>query len=168
MILLKCNMNHVIILRGPLGVGKSTIAKKLASVLKAKHIDVDKLLEKYQLDKPQKGEPCIPLKNFIVVQKKILPILEKRLKKTIIIDGCFYHKKQIEHLKKNISKINVFTLKAPLKTCIARDSRRRKSYGKDAAKAVHTLVSAFDYGFVIETDKRTVQQTVKEILKELS
>ena len=43
--------SYFIIVRGPLGVGKSTIAKRLAKALKAEYISIDSALEKYDLAK---------------------------------------------------------------------------------------------------------------------
>ena len=43
------NMSYYIIIRGPLGSGKSTISKKLARILGAKCVHVDGILEKHGL-----------------------------------------------------------------------------------------------------------------------
>jgi tRNA uridine 5-carbamoylmethylation protein Kti12 len=157
-------MTYLIIIRGPLGIGKSTMSKLLAKKINVEYLSIDKVLENNKLDKI-KGE-CIPLKNFIEANNIVLPILKEKLKmKSVIIDGNFYHKEQIEHLTKEVkNKCLVFTLKAPLETCIERDKLRKNSYGKDAAKEVHNLVSRFDYGIIIDTDKKTEEQVVEEIL----
>ena len=89
--------------------------------------------------------------------------------KIVIFDGCFYFKEQIKHLEKNLPfKGYIFTLKTSLKTCIERDKNRKKVYGEDAAKAVYGLVSKFDYGINIITDKKTEKQVVEEILSYLT
>ena len=97
-------MSNLIIIRGPLGVGKTTISKHLAERLKGIHIAIDKVLEKHELDKV-KGR-CIPLQNFIKANKLILPEINKTLAKgkSVIIDGNFYHKGQITHLLKNATQ----------------------------------------------------------------
>jgi len=85
-----------------------------------------------------------------------------------VFDGNFYHKEQINDLIKNLNFKNfVFTLTADLKTCIKRDKERKNSYGKEAACAVYKLVSAFDYGFVINTNNKNSEQVVNEIIKQL-
>jgi len=158
-----------IIIRGPLGIGKSTIAKELAKKLKAKYISIDEVLKKHDLDVIDKKEGCILAKNFIKGNNIILAKIKEKLKeKVVILDGCFYHKEQIEHLKKNLKPIFIFTLKAPLKVCIERDTNRKKSYGKDAAKAVFDLVSRFDYGYIIDTENKDIDETVKEIVSYLN
>lgn len=69
-------MVYFIIIRGPLGIGKSTIAQKLAKPLDAQYISVDKVLEEHNLDKV-KDEKWIPAENFIKAQEIILPKVKK-------------------------------------------------------------------------------------------
>ena len=84
-------MNYYIIIRGPLGIGKSTIAISLAKELNAEHISMDKVLEENGLDKVEPDAECIPAKNFILADEIILPEvkgknpLEKALQKLFII-----------------------------------------------------------------------------------
>ena len=153
-------MNYIII-RGPLGIGKTTIAKKLAEKLKAEYISIDEILHENDLDKIE-GE-CIPLNNFIKANEIALPQIEKG--KTYIIDGNFYHKEQLEHLLKNLpGKHYVFTLKAPVEACIERDAQREKTYGEEAARAVHCLVLRFDYGIIIDTESKSAEEVTEELI----
>jgi len=157
-------MKYFIIIRGPLGIGKTTIAKKLAKKLGASCVSIDKILKKHNLD-IIKGD-CIPLKNFIRATEMELPTIKKILiRNPVVFDHNFYHKKQITHL---IRKLNaphyIFTLKAPLELCTKRDDTRKKSYGKDATYQVYKLVSRFDYGKSINVKNKTVNQIVKEII----
>ncbi len=161
-------MSYYIIIRGPLGVGKSTIAQRVARILKAEYVSIDSVLAKLGLDKASHYEECIPAKNFIQAQESILPHIKKALQKgkIVIFDACFYHKGQIEHLIKSLHYPHyVFTLKASLEACIERDSKRKKTYGKDAATAVYRLVSKFDYGTAI--GEKNLDDTIKEILSYL-
>lgn len=163
-------MVYYVIIRGPLGVGKSTIAERMAKILDAEYVAVDKVLEKHGLDKVDAKAECIPAKNFIKANKILLPKIKDKLKKgkIVIFDACFYHKEHIEHLTQNLPyQYYAFTLKAPVEVCVERDSKRKKTYEKDAAAAVHYLVSRFDYGIVIDTNKKTAEQTVKEIFSYL-
>lgn len=164
-------MAFYIILRGPLGIGKSTIAKKLSKILKAEYFSIDKILEKHNLDKIDEKQGRIPASNFIKADNLILPKINNLLKKgkIVILDGCFYHKEQIKHIENNIhARGYVFNLKAPLKTCITRDSRRKNYYGKEAAEAVHKLVSKFDYGTNINADNKYEEQVTNEILSKIN
>lgn len=160
-------MAYTIIIRGPLGIGKSIISKELANILNAYYISIDDLLKKEGLDNIDGKEGCIPVKNFIKVNKIILPEIKNKLGrgKIVILDGNFYHKEQIEDMVQNLSYLSyVFTLKAPLKVCIERDRKRENSYGRTATTNVYRLVSKFNYGKVINTDKKTIREITKEIL----
>ena len=162
-------MSYYIIIRGPLGSGKSTISEKLAHVLNAKHIHVDEILEKHGLDKMPPDAPCIPAENFIKVNEIVLPEVKNLLSegKIVIFDACFYHKEVIEHLIENLPfEHYIFTLKAPLELCIERDSKRTKTHGKDAAGAVHWLVSQFDYGNNVDVTG-SPEDTSKDVISYL-
>jgi len=134
-------MTYYIIIRGPLGIGKTTIAKKLAKEINAEHISIDKILEENGLDKI--NNDYIP-EDFIKANEIVLP-----------------------KVKQELAKGYVFNLKAPLKTCIARDKARKRVYGEDAARAVYKLVSGFDYGINIDTENKTEEEVVNEIKKRL-
>ena len=162
-------MKYYIIIRGPLGIGKTTIAKKLAAKLDATHISIDSVLEEHGLDKA--NGRCIPAKNFIKANSIVLPSAKSALarEKIVIFDGNFYHKKQLQHIIQGLKSPHyLFTLKAPLETCIKRDSKRKRRYGKEATTAVHTLVTRFDYGIVIDTDNKTAKKVAEEIMSYLA
>ncbi|MFA6424034.1 MAG: AAA family ATPase [Candidatus Magasanikbacteria bacterium] len=159
-------MSYFIIIRGPLGVGKSAISKKLAEILHAEYISIDKILEQYQLDPADPNQESIPLSSYIKAQEIVLPIAQGALEREqiVIFDSCFYFKEEIEQLIQTLPYDHyVFTLKAPLDVCIDRDSKRDKVYGKEAAEAVHNMVSRFDYGNVIDVN-RNIDFVVEEIL----
>jgi len=163
-------MAFFIIIRGPLGVGKSTIAERLSKSLDAEYVPIDTVLEKHGLDKVDKDAECIPLANFIKADEMVLPRIKERLKngRNVVFDACFYHKEHIDHLINSLPYAHyVFTLKAPLAVCIKRDGERKKNHGTDAADAVYSLVSRFDYGTIIETGGKAVDQIIKEILSHL-
>ena len=156
--------NYYIILRGPAGIGKSTIVKLLSSKIKAEVFHIDNMLDRLNLGYKQ-GEKWVPLNNFLEVDKKIISEINKKIKhKKIIIEGNFYHKEHIKDLLKSINSKNyIFTLKASVKTCIERDSKRN-SIGKKNIKDVHKLVSKFDEGILINTDNKNKEEIVKEII----
>ena len=54
-----------------------------------------------------------------------------------------------------------------METCIIRDSKRKRVYGEQAAREVYELVSKFDYGIKIDTEGKTANSVVKEILDKL-
>ncbi len=163
-------MPYLIIIRATLGCGKTTISKLIAKELNAEYISIDKVMNENNLDIVSEDEGCISTKNFIKGNEIILPTINKFLEngKSVIVDGCFYHKKQIENLiNQTNAKHLVFTLKASVETCIHRDKGRHLSYGECAARAVHSLVSRFDYGIIIDTENKTKKQIKEEILKKI-
>ena len=151
-------------------MGKSTIAKKLAKKFNGEYIDIDKVLNENGLDKIDADAECIPADNFIKADDLFLPKVKEKLHKgqQVIFDACFYHRTHLEHLIRNLPFPHyVFTLKAPVDICIKRDSGRGKAHGEDAARAVHYLVSRFDYGTVVDTGNKTADETLREISEHL-
>ena len=162
-------MGFYIIIRGPLGCGKSTISKRLSKILKAKYFAVDRVLEKHDLDDDWEAG-YISQKSFKKANEIISPKAEKILYsgKPIVFDGNFYWKSQIEDLIKRLDFPHyVFTLKVPLKVCIERDSKRGKTHGKIAAKEVYKKSTEFTYGIVININ-RPLKECIKEILSHLN
>ncbi len=158
-------MSYYIIIRGPLGIGKSTIAESLAKRLKAKHLAIDQILDENNIEEWEEG--YVSQKSFIKANEIAAQRARKDLENGIpvIFDGNFYFKSQIEDLIKRLNFPHyVFTLKAPLKVCIDRDNQRSKGYGEDAAKAVYKKSLEFNYGTVIDTENKTPNQTIKGIL----
>src|SRR3989344_2989413 len=151
-------MSYFVIVRGPLGIGKSTIAKKLTKILKAKYISMDEIVDKNLVtNKPDKNG-MMDVKNFIRANKLIQPITFKSFKKnkSVITDGCFYHKEQIVDIIDKLKpyKVYIFDLKASINICIERDKKRKVSIGKDATKAVYNAVSKFSVGIKIDNSKK--------------
>src|SRR3989338_1286130 len=159
-------MSYLIIIRGPLGCGKSTVAKKLSGILHAEYISIDDVLEKHGLDKSDPDKRSIPLKNFIKANEIALPKIKGEIKKgtPVIVDANFYHKEAVEHLLRSLPSPHfVFTLKAPIDVCIERDKKRKKPLGEASTRAIYQLVSRFDYGTNIDASK-SLDETVQKIL----
>lgn len=158
-------MSYFIIIRGPIGCGKSTIAEKLGYILHADVVAVDRVLDDHKLT-ADKEDGYISQASFLKVNEIIAPAAKKSLQvgKAVIFDGNFYWKSQLDDL---IQKLDfphyVFTLKAPLEMCIERDRKRNKMHGKDAAEAVYRKSTEFGYGIEVDATG-TVDKTVKKIL----
>ncbi len=162
-------MPKIIIIRGPAGVGKTEIAKKLSKQLKGKYISIDKIVEDYKLFK-DKEKGMISQKSFLKANKILILKFNKEIirGKILVIEGCFYWKSQINDLRDKFGKdLIVFTLKANLKACVERDRKRKKPIEKDAIGAVYNAVSKFDYGVLIEINNKNVDEVVEEVIRNL-
>ena len=158
-------MSYYIIIRGPLGCGKSTIAKRITKKLNAKYIPIDRILDKHDLTKDRESG-YISQKSFIKANEIVAPEARKILEDGIpvVFDGNFYWKSQIDDLIKRLNfRHYVFTLKAPLQVCIKRDLQRRETHGKDAAQAVYKKSTELDYGIDIDVTK-PLNECIKEII----
>src|SRR3989344_2167106 len=154
-------MEYCIIIRGPAAVGKTTIAKELARTINADYFSFDEIMEINRLDTIV-GDG-IPSDNFVKANKILLPLLIG--KKRIVLDGCFYRKKQINHLLKNLkTKVYIFTLDAEAIECSKRNKTRKDSLTDADIKQVHDLVSRVKAGVIINTTGKSVKQIVSEIL----
>lgn len=162
-------MGYIVIIRGPLGCGKTTIAKRVAKRLGAEYVSVDKVLEHMGLDTIDPREGCVPLESFLEANRLVTPPARDYVRSggIVIFDACFYHRESIDDLIRGVGcRSFVFTLKAPVEVCINRDSGRSKKHGEEAARAVHRLVSRFDYGTVIDVTKPE-RESVNEIISRL-
>ncbi|MFA6255239.1 MAG: ATP-binding protein [Patescibacteria group bacterium] len=161
-------MSFYIIIRGPLGCGKSTISEKLSKILNAEYFAVDRVLDEYDLTK-DKEDGYISQKSFIKANEIITQRAEKILanNRSVIFDGNFYWKSQVDDLIKRLGFPHyVFTLKAPLEICIERDSKRDKIHGSDAAEAVYKKSTEFDYGIVVDISK-SLDEAARKIISHL-
>lgn len=161
-------MPEIIIIRGPLGIGKTTVAKELAKELSAEYFSIDNILDKNNLDKAQGN---IPVGNFLKANKILIPQIQDATKqnRTSIIEGNFYYKEIIENLNKELSiEPKIFTLTAPLNICLARDAARQNSYGQLAVRAIYELVASLDYGLEIKANEKNVEEIIIEIKKHLN
>ncbi len=161
-------MSFYVIIRGPLGCGKSTISEKISKILNAKYFAIDRLLDEHDLTK-EKEEGYISQKSFKKANEIIAPQAKKILDsgKSVVFDGNFYWKSQIEDLIKRLDFPHyIFTLNAPLEVCIARDVERGKTHGEDAARAVYKKSTEFEYGIVININK-PIKECIDAIISHL-
>ncbi len=156
-------MKKLIIIRGPLGVGKSTIAQLLAKRLKATYISLDKIIDDNNLSTTD----GIPLENFLTSNKIIVKLADET-KNTLIIDGCFYFQEQIDDLNAKLNNnVQIFSLISSVEKCIERDSKRKIVYGKDSAKFVHMVTTKVKAGIEIDNTNQTPKETLDQIIKHL-
>jgi len=154
-------MSYYVIIRGPLGVGKTTISRALAKSVGAVVISIDQIADKWW----DGGSVRLYLRANRVVARRAATALARGT--PVIIDGCFYWKTQIRDLERRFDFPHVvITLKAPLSVCIRRDSGRRVVHGVEAAEQVYRKVNRFDYGTLVDAT-RSVPTTVREIRSRL-
>jgi shikimate kinase len=161
-------VNTLIIIRGPLGIGKTTISKIFAERIGAKVVSIDKLLEDAKLDRVDPKSGCIPVANFLAVEEDVLEDIRKFLERqSVIVDGNFYYKEQIDFFAKNLKheKMFVVTLKAKVETCINRNRKRGGILKDKDVQEVYALVRQFDSSFVVDVEGKTREQIVEQIQK---
>jgi broad-specificity NMP kinase len=162
-------MSYYVLIRGPAGVGKSTISALLAPKINASVTYFDKVLEELGIDDIVDNK-WIPLDRFLKADEIVLPKVKHELEtgRNAILDGNFYHLEQIDDLMSKLPFPHAeFTLKANLDECIKRDRTRKNVLGKQNTEAVFRLVSAFDYGNIIQTNNKTPNEVVDEIIRVL-
>ena len=153
----------IILIRGSLGVGKSTIAKALAENINAEYLSLDKIVDDNNLN----GEDGIPLENFLKSNEIIFKLINDS-ENYFVIDGCYYYQEQIDDLQKRFGgKILIFSLVSDVKICISRDSGREKVYGEDSARFVHMITTKVKSGYEIDNSHLSVQEVVNIILKNI-
>ncbi len=150
---------YVVIIRGPLGVGKTTVSQRLATELGAEYISIDRILD----DEEIWDEGA--LSEFLRANDFAAPRAELALPQgtPVIFDGNFYWEAQIADLVGRLPYPHfAFTLEAPLAVCIERDARRNPPHGNEAARQVFENTTRFDYGIKVDAS-RPVEWVVHEI-----
>lgn len=154
-------MKKLIIIRGPLGIGKTTVSHILSQNLRLEYLSLDKIIDDNYLAPTDLDE--IPLEIYLKANEIIFDLAEKS-KNTFVIDGCFYYQQQIDDLvKKFDDNVEIFTLAGHVDTCIERDSKRPKVYGEDS-NMVTTKIKA---GHEIDNTDLSVNETVEKIMEKI-
>jgi shikimate kinase len=154
-------MKKLIIIRGPLGVGKTTISKVLAHNLHLEYLSVDQIIEDNKLIPI--NTDGIPVESYLKVNQIVLDLI-KNSEDSFILDGCFYYQEQIDDLKNKFNNnIEIFTLISSVDKCIERDSKRSKVYGEDSARFVYSITTNIKMGYEIDNTNLTIEETVKKI-----
>src|SRR3989338_2658833 len=155
-------MKKLIIIRGPLGVGKTTVSKLLSQNLHLEYLSLDQIVDDNKL--VPANSDGIPLESYLKANQIILD-LAKNNKNSFIIDGCFYYQEQLDDLvKKFDNNVEIFTLTSHVDKCIERDSKREKVYGEDSARFVHMITTKIQAGHEIDNTNLTVEETVEKIM----
>jgi predicted kinase len=153
-------MGFYVIVRGPLGVGKTRVSRELARRLPGEYISIDEILDDHHLW--VEGRLSEFLAANLIAARRAAPVLATGT--PVVFDGNFYWKGQIDDLVGRLDHDPyTVTLDAPLDVCVARDARRDPPHGAEAARAVYRKSTAFEYGTVVRAD-RPVRAVVRSIL----
>jgi len=143
-------MVFYVVIRGPLGVGKTTIAERLAKEVWGELISIDRILEEHDLWESGRLSEFLRANAFAVERAR--RSLEKGT--PVVFDGNFYWKTQIGDLLDRLDYVHfVFTLQAPLRVCTERDRARDKPYGRLAAREVFAKSTRFEYGIGVDATR---------------
>ncbi len=161
-------MSYYIIIRGPLGSGKTTVSKQLVQAINAEHIGIDDILDEHNLTE-DKENGYISQRSFIraneIAAQRAEPLLINGT--PVIFDGNFYWKSQIDDLLQRLPYPNhVFTLVLSLELCVKRDSKRVRPCGRDVVEVVFAKTTEFEYGIPIDASQ-SQNLVISDILKDL-
>lgn len=159
----------VVIIRGPLGVGKTTVAKWVAEKMGGQYFSIDTALDAFGFAKTE-GDYCV--EDFIRTQERLLPHIQQALQMgyPVILDGNFYFTEQIAYWSQKVAvPVHLFTLIGSLEECIRRDRFRAWPYGEVATRAIYGLVmnKDIDPGIIIDTEKMIIMDIVQDILRRI-
>lgn len=156
-------MSFYVVLRGPLGAGKTTVARALAHALRGEALPIDPILERWEWDG---GSESLFLRVNRVAAESSLSILKRGV--PVVLDGNFYWRSVIEDLGRRLPFPHaVFTLKVPLEVCVERDRGRELSYGKESTGEVFEKLSRFEYGIPIDATQ-PIPHVVREVERHLN
>lgn len=151
-------MAYVVIIRGPLGAGKTTAARALASAIGGRVVSIDPLLEELGWDG---GSEAL----FLAANRRAAVRAEAALRHgaPVVIEGNFYWKSALADLVERLDRPTaVFGLEVPLAVCIERDSRRAEPHGAEAAREVFEKARRVEGGLAIDGN-RPVEAIVGEM-----
>ncbi len=163
-------MKQIILIRGPLGVGKSTVAKAVAAALGGVYFSIDATLSAHHLDEniPPESDG-IPVERFLRVHEILKSEIDAALARgqVVVVDGNVYYRAQVDDLEQRYpGSMLCLTLTAPLEVCIARDAARALVFGIDAVRAIFNMVSAVEVGVPIDatgSEDETVQNVLNAV-----
>jgi len=148
-------------------VGKTTVANALAKALPGHVVSIDAILDRHGLEEWE-GD-YISVQSFLranaLAAEEARQVLAQEL--PVIFDGNFYFRAQIDDLLERLEFPHaVFTLRAPLSECIARDARRAVPLGEESARMVYSKVGEVEYGTGVDA-LRPVPEVVAEIVRQV-
>lgn len=154
-----------VIIRGPPAVGKSTIAKRLATAIpNTVHLDVDLL--KHMIS----SRSSVPRTEIAhdVARHFLKQLMKHRY--NIVIEEMFREQHLtpiLRLLKKSGYRTTRIFLTSPASIALSRDNAREKNKGKKVILRFHNEVGAMNDDTIIDTGKNSIAQSVAAIKRVL-
>lgn len=158
-----------VIVRGPLGAGKTTVSKRLAQFIAADYLSIDDILDQHGLEEWDDVRGCYSERSFLQANEFAAAAARPALERgdRVVFDGNFYWSSQVDDLVSRLAcPVLIFTLKVPLDVCITRDGGRMPTHGPEATKEVFALTTSFSAGIEVDAT-RPIDDIVGEILSHL-
>ena len=160
-------MLKIIILRGPAGVGKSTVAELLQKKLGENwvHLDIDKI-------KHTISETSSPIRSEIahrVGKYFIEELLSNNF--NIIVEEIFrenFYKELLSLIERSHSSVHKFFLRADINTLITRNASRVKIKDHKTIQDLHSEIQPLEGEKILETSNYSTEQLAELIIKDLS
>ncbi|MFA4946334.1 MAG: AAA family ATPase [Candidatus Micrarchaeia archaeon] len=156
-------MKKAILLFGPSGVGKSTVAAMICKNHGFKHCDADEFKWRYSHKRSKKRTEIGEAEAFAYAKQLI------HAKENLVVEALpdKYLKKLAGLLKRGGYKVLEISLCASVKQCVRNNaSRKRKNYDAKVIRAVYRDLSR-NRGLVVNTEGLSAWQTYNLIKKAL-
>jgi len=153
----------VVLIRGPLGIGKTTVARAAAAALDAAYVSVDAILEAHDLEVWEDG--YISLGSFLRANDVAVGEVNASLAagRSVVVDGNFYWPEAIADLARRVAApVWVVSLAGPVELCLERDAGRARPFGPESVHAVYAKSTAFPAGRAVDA-RRPVDELVETV-----
>lgn len=146
-----------LIIRGPLGAGKTTVAREVGTRRGAVVLAIDEFVESDW----DGGTEALFLRANAMALERARPVWQGG--GSVIFDGNFYWRSAIEDLVRRTPVLaTVVTLELPVEECIRRDAERAHPYGETAAREVYEKVGSVCLGHYLDA-RGTVEEVVARV-----